>query len=123
MLKGYRSVGFGLGLSSPPNIYRGACAFYERWLETERGEAATTEELAMARMLRLLAEIEANDVPLPVDACMELVADKLELEALLLGETTSIGDRFYPAEPEKWLDDRQYAAWRSRLRSLYQAGI
>jgi hypothetical protein len=111
MLKGYRSVGYGLGLSSPPNAYAGACELYERWLG-ER-EAPTPLERAMARMLRRLAEIESFGEAPPLDDIMEMVADKLEIENQLLG--------IDPIEPEKWLDEREEAAWRSRLRSLYQA--
>jgi hypothetical protein len=90
----YRSVGHGLGLSSPPKAYRGACELYERWL-AER-DAPTPTERAMARMLRRLAEIEAvEDLPLPVDESMELLADKLELENQLLG--------LEPVDVAKWL--------------------
>jgi len=123
MIKGYRDIGYGLGLSSPPGVYKGACELYERWLAMERKGAATTDELALARILSLLAEIEAvGDVRLPADQGWELVADKLELETLILGlKFRDDEDRVYPYELEKWLDDRAYAAWRSRLRSLYQA--
>jgi hypothetical protein len=112
MLKGFKTVGYGLGLSSPPGIYKGASALYERWL-AER-DAPTPEERAMARMLRRLAEIDAMGfVPLPGDECMGLVADKLEIENMLFG--------IDPIDPEKWLNEEEEAAWRSRLRSLYQA--